>query len=138
MTSKEGDEMSETGSDKIDGKVYYLTGVSSAWNVEDTSDEEPPAEDNGSWTSYWMRKTGLARPTICPACGAVLDDENEAGAHIRLANEEEDEWAWITVLCDGCNNWQNKNKMTIDADTRIVRVKMSKKRKTAKCDSKTS
>lgn len=124
--------MSEKESNKIDGAAYHLTRASGAWNVEDTLDEEPPAEDNGSWTAYWMRKTGLSRPAVCPSCGAVLDDDNESGAHVRLENEEEDEWAWITVLCASCNNWQNKNRMTIVANTPIVRVKMGKKRKTAK------
>lgn len=124
--------MSGNESNETNVEAYHLTSASSAWNVEETEKEEPPAEDNGSWTAYWMRKTGLPRPFVCPACGAVLNDENESGAHIRLENEEEDEWAWITVLCDSCNNWQNRKRMTIVTNTPIVRVKMSKKRKTAR------
>lgn len=117
--------------DKIDGKVYYLTGNSYAWNVEDTSDEVPPQEDKNSWTAFWIRKTKRNRPPKCPACGADLDDSNTDGAHIRMSNEAEDEWAWITPLCSSCNNWNNRLRMTLDKDTRIVRVKMSKKRNTA-------
>lgn len=100
-------------------------------NIEDTSDETPPTEDNGSWTAFWERITNKPRPSACPVCGAKMDAEKAAGSHVRLKSSPQDEWGWITILCDSCNNWQNKKAMTIATDISAVRIKMSKKRKSA-------
>ncbi len=96
-----------------DGQKTFLEKDFSIWNVEDTSDETPPQEDNGSWTAYWKRITQKDIPQKCPVCDSGLNKDNTTGAHVRLKTSPEDEWAWIAILCDGCNNWQNRREMKL-------------------------
>lgn len=112
-------------------EVGRIAKGSKICNIEDTSDETPPPEDNGSWTTCWKRLTSKERPAVCPVCGGKMTDETAAGAHIRFNSSKQDDWGWVTILCDSCNNWQNTGVMTLQDAISAVRIKMSKVRKSA-------
>ena len=70
-----------------------------AWNVDDTSDENPPAGEGVNWDDYWKHWTNeLFDGAVCACCGEPLTASNRVGAHIRLAGEEDNtKDAWIAL-----------------------------------------
>lgn len=121
---------------KAKGLVWQTKKDEVAYNVDGTKEECPPDWSKGDWDEYWKYCTGLLfTGQVCASCGATLTVDTRVGAHIRISGELEDEYAWITLYCKGCNNSNKKQQAT--KGSWLVRTKMSKVRKNVKESPKT-
>lgn len=117
----------------LHGQVGVLDSAHYAYNVEGTQNETPPAGYD-SWIDYWTARIGDSCPLHCCnlLCNTFLDTRNRVGAHVRLEGEPDDDWAWIVPLCASCNNANNHQAHFLFKGTELVRVRMSRTRKTNK------
>ena len=118
------------------GKIKKLSTDTKAYNVEDTTgDKAPVSEDGPEWDDYWKYWTKENFPAECADCKCSITASTRNGAHVRLDGETDNtKDAWIAILCDSCNNWQNKTERTLKSGTWLAKVVMPEARKNAKPD----
>ena len=114
-------------------KVKLIEVERKAWNVDDTSDENPPTGEGPNWDDYWKYWTkGLFEDAVCACCGEKLTSSNRVGAHIRLDGENDNtNNAWIALYCSSCNNWKVRKPRKVRKGSKIVRTTMAKTHKNA-------
>ena len=119
-------------------RVKSIDAECKAWNVDDTSDENPPAGEGANWDDYWKHWTmGVFEGAVCACCGVKLTASNRVGAHIRLDGEKDNtKDAWIALYCSSCNNWQDRTLRKVCKGSKIVRTTMAKPHKNATPDTK--
>lgn len=119
-------------------RVKSIDAECKAWNVDDTSDENPPAGEGANWDDYWKHWTmGVFEGAVCACCGVKLTASNRVGAHIRLEGEKDNtKDAWIALYCSSCNNWQDRTLRKVCKGSKIVRTTMAKPHKNATPDTK--
>ena len=63
-------------------KVMLIDVESKAWNVDDTSDENPPSGEGPNWDDYWKHWTkGVFEGAVCACCMARTIILNTHGLH---------------------------------------------------------
>lgn len=119
-------------------EVMLIDAKRNAWNVDDTSDENPPDGEGPNWDDYWQHWTkGQFKDAVCACCGVSLTASNRVGAHIRLEGEKDNtKDAWIALYCSSCNNWQDRTLRKVCKGSKIVRTTMAKPHKNATPDTK--
>lgn len=119
-------------------RVKSIDAECKAWNVDDTSDENPPAGEGANWDDYWKHWTrGVFEGAVCACCGVKLTASNRVGAHIRLDGEKDNtKDAWIALYCSSCNNWKVRKLRKVRKGSKIVRTTMAKPHKNATPDTK--
>lgn len=83
-------------------------------NIPNTTDENPP---NGysSWLDYWIAQptTALFKGCSNIHCEHYAKDDNKTqinGSHVKRVDDGE---KYIIPLCNACNNYENKDEMTV-------------------------
>lgn len=119
---------------KAERKILQLNRDCGAYNIEDTSGEPRPSSEEGGpdWDGFWHFYTREGYPPVCAACGKTINAASRNGSHVRLDTEPDGtKDAWIAILCDSCNNWQNREHLTLKKGSWLVRVKMVQNRNNA-------
>lgn len=106
------------------GLVKRVSETTTAYNVDNTSDEKPGISGISDWDEYWVHYTEEnLTGQKCASCGCSLDASNRVGAHIRLDGEKDNTRdAWIALYCKSCNN--SREEQRVRKGSLIVKTKM--------------
>ena len=116
------------------GWVEVVNEDTLAYNIEDTSDEDPPSNEGDDWTEYWKYWTHQPLTgATCACCGCALSASNRNGAHVRkITDADNTRNGYIALYCDSCNNWNDKSVRKLLKGSWVVKTIMSQNHRNAK------